>query len=651
MVHSIEASEAFTPSVLAYLSELSRLYPTTSAALAQLSAWEAELTLPKPSVHVISDVHGEHIKLRHVINNASGCLRPLVDRLFAKTLSGEERLQLLNLIYYPLEMSSFVFAKDPSASARKIFVRTSIQHQAEILRELAIHYPLKRIEATFPRDLDAFFRELVFAPVLKRDASFIDALVDRFSAEGGEIALLRAMSRVIRNLSISEIIIAGDFGDRGPRIDRVIDYVLRQPSVSITWGNHDVSWMGACLGSWVCIATVLRMSLRYQRLTQLEEGYGIPLTPLEDLANGPYALDPAQNFVAKGAGTREPGLIARMQKAISILQFKLEAAAAKRNPHFEYEKRNLLHLISREYASVEREGQAYPLTDKFFPTVDPSQAYELTPEEMRCMQELADSFLFSPRLWQHMKYLADRGAMYLIRDQHLIFHGCIPVDETGNFLSFPVDGIPRAGRDLFDALTLVVQRAFREKREADLDLLWYLWSGPRSPLFGKDCMATFETYFIADKNTHHEHKNPYFSLIHERPFCDKVLAEFGVHASHGLIVNGHVPVKIEKGESPLKRGGNAVTIDGAFSQAYGDKGYTLVLEADRTYLAQHHQFESVRAALEKGTDIIPSVQVLTSFVPPRRVSDTERGKHLKHSIDALELLTRAYRENRIQERR
>jgi fructose-1,6-bisphosphatase-3 len=645
------SNESFTASNLAYLSELSRLYPNSSSTLSRLSAWEAERTLPKGSVHVISDIHGEHIKLRHVINNASGCLRPLVDSLFGQTLSKAERLQLLNVIYYPLEMTNFVFSRLASREDRKQYVRTSIQRQAEILRALAIHYPLEKVEATFPNDLAAFFRELVYAPVLKRDEAFLAALIGRFCEEGREVDLLRSMSRVIRNLSISEIIIAGDFGDRGPRIDRVIDYVMRQPKVSITWGNHDVSWMGACLGSWVCIATVLRMSLRYQRLSQLEEGYGIPLTPLEDLANGPYASDPATNFMAKGVGTRDPALIARMQKAVAILQFKLEAAAAKRNPHFGYSPRNFLHHLNLADGTVTRGGKAYPLVDKEFPTVNPADPYALTPEETRCMQELCESFLFSPRLWQHMKYLADRGAMYLIRDNHLIFHGCVPVDERGNFLSFPVDGAAHSGRALFDALTLSVQRAFREKRETDLDLLWYLWSGPLSPLFGKDCMATFETYFIADKETHHEHKNPYFSLIHEKDFCVEVLKEFGVREEHGLIVNGHVPVKIEKGESPLKRSGKAVTIDGAFSQAYGDKGYTLVLESDRTYLAQHHQFESVRAALEKGMDIIPSIQVLSSFSPPRLVKDTERGEHLKHSIEALELLCQAYRENRIPERR
>jgi fructose-1,6-bisphosphatase-3 len=645
------SNASFDPKTIAYLSELSRLYPTADAALARLSAWEAEMTLPKSTVHVISDIHGEHVKLRHVINNASGCLRPLVDKLFGATLSEADRLQLLNLIYYPLEMSSLVLGVKPEDGVRRSFIRKTVERQALILRELAHSFPLERIESTFPAALTTFFQELLTAPVLRRSNEFVMALVDQFVTEDREVELLRSMSRVIRNLSIAEIIIAGDFGDRGPRIDRVIDYVMRQPRVSITWGNHDVSWMGACLGSWVCIATVIRMSLRYQRLSQLEEGYGIPLTPLEDLVAASYSDDPAKQFVAKGVGTRDPLLVARMQKAISILQFKLEAAAAARNPHYGYEHRNLLHRISADRKSVDRYGTIHPLLDSHFPTVDPKDPYRLSAAEERCMQELTESFLFSPRLWEQMKFLADHGAMYLTRDQHLIFHACVPVDADGAFLSFPVDGVERKGRDLFEALTLVVQRAFRERRSSDLDMLWYLWSGPRSPLFGKDCMATFETYFLADKESHKEHKNPYFALIHEAPFCDRILAEFGVRGSHSLIVNGHVPVKIEKGESPLKKSGKAVTIDGAFSQAYGDKGYTLVLEADRTYLAQHHQFDSVISALENGTDIIPTVQVLTSFDPPRTVRETERGEHLQHSIDAVRLLIQAYRENRIQERR
>jgi fructose-1,6-bisphosphatase-3 len=266
------------------------------------------------------------------------------------------------------------------------------------------------------------------------------------------------------------------------------------------------------------------------------------------------------------------------------------------------------------------------------------------------MELLRDSFLFSPRLWLQMKYLAEYGTMHLLRDHHLIFHGCIPCDQKGNFLSFPIDGQEFSGKALFEQLHLAVQRSFRERRESDLDLLWYLWGGARSPLFGKDKMATFETYLIGDKETHKEIKNPYFSLIHEASFCDKILKEFGADPSLGLIVNGHVPVKIEAGESPIKRSGKAVTIDGAFSEAYGDRGYTLVLGAERTTLAQHHHFDSVRDALESGTDIIPSIGIVREFLTPRTVSDTERGEQIRHHIDMLRLLIRAYQENRLRER-
>ncbi len=635
---------------LVYLQELSRLYPSVTAALSRLSRWEAELTLPKGNVHIISDIHGDHLKLRHVINNASGYVRPLVDELFETTLDEAGRLALLSLIYYPAETAQRVFSSFKTKSEKDAYVKSSVAQQVVVVRSLACSYPIENAEALFPKELAPFVEELTDAPHLKRSPQFIEALIQPFIDAGREVELLRSLSRIIRNLSISELIIAGDFGDRGPRIDRVIDYVMRQPRVSITWGNHDVSWMGACLGSLICIATVLRISLRYQRIAQLEEGYGIPLTPLEDLVESVYSNDPATCFKSKGEGSRDALALARMQKAIAVIQFKLEGQASARNPHFNLEDRNILKRCDLAKGTVSIDGQEHKLLDSSFPTLDAADPYALSTEEQLCMDALRDSFLFSPRLWHQMKYLADSGTMYLLRDDHLIFHACVPCDEKGIFLPLRVDGEDLAGKALFDKLHVVVQRAFRERNASDLDMLWYLWGGSLSPLFGKDKMTTFETYLVADHKTHKENKNPYFSLIHEVPFCDKVLAEFGADPERGLIVNGHVPVKIEAGESPLKKSGKAVTIDGAFSEAYGDRGYTLVLGSERTSLAQHHHFDSVRDALECGTDIIPSIQILRKYSEPRCVRDTERGTYVQHHIDMMKLLIRAYQENRIRER-
>jgi fructose-1,6-bisphosphatase-3 len=317
------------------------------------------------------------------------------------------------------------------------------------------------------------------------------------------------------------------------------------------------------------------------------------------------------------------------------------------------EHRKLLHRINLKRGTVNVDGAEYALRDKLFPKLDPKNPYALTTEEQACIDRLKHSFVTSAKLWEHMKYLVAHGSMYVIRDEHLIFHGCIPCDEQGNFLSLPPDPCcpgELTGKAMFDRINMQILRALEERREHDLDLLWYLWSGPRSPLFGKDKIATFERDFIADKKPHEEHKDPYFALIHDKAFCEKVLKEFGVDSTVGLIVNGHVPVKIEKGESPLKKSGKAITIDGAFSEAYGDHGYTLVLEADRTLLALHHHFESVEAAVKKGIDIVPQVTLIRESVPPRRVGDTERGRELRARMGLLEKLVAAYRGNELPQR-
>jgi fructose-1,6-bisphosphatase-3 len=367
------------------------------------------------------------------------------------------------------------------------------------------------------------------------------------------------------------------------------------------------------------------------------------MSPLERLARDCYAGDPAERFSCKGAGLRDPQLMARMQKAIAVIQFKLEGQFIRRNPHLDLERRDLLGRMSLEAGTVPLEdGKEYPLLDTRFPTVDPADPLALSPDEASCVARLRTSFLRSPILWEQMKFLVRRGRMHLVRDRHLIFHGCLPVTPAGEYQTLRVDGENLAGKPLFEKLNDVVSRALLGKAPGDLDLLWYLWGGALSPLFGKDKMATFETYFIADEHTHKETKNPYFSFIHEKEFCRKILREFDVDDVEGLIVNGHVPVKIAAGESPLKKSGMAVTIDGAFSEAYGDKGYTLILEPRQTLLALHHHFESVEEAIQSGADIIPSVQVLREYAEPRRVAVTEQGEQIRGRVEVLRQLIDAY---------
>jgi fructose-1,6-bisphosphatase-3 len=629
-----------------HLRALAHRFPDADAALAEIAHLRAVRELPRGAIHVVSDVHGEFRKLEHILRNGSGSLRPIVERTFEKRLDPAARAQLLNLIYYPREAWASVARSTSDPGARAAFARDTLLRELELLRILAARYDLRHVEHGFPAEYRELFSELLAAPLLARDDAYTSALLGPFLDDDQGVALLRATAHTLRAFASYELIVAGDLGDRGPRIDRVIDAIRRQSNPRIVWGNHDAEWMGACLGQEALVATVVRISLRYGRIPQLEEGYGIPVEPLELLARSAYANDPAERFRSKGEDLRDPLLLARMQKAIAVLQFKLEGQTTRRNPHFDLEHRNLLHRIDPAAGTVTIDGRVHPLLDRVLPTVDFADPYRLSEAEAKCIDLLRQSFLDSPTLWNDMRWVEERGAMLAVRDENVIFHGCVPVDAAGEPLALEVDGEPRRGKALFDALDGVVRRAFRERRTVDLDLLYYLWAGPRSPLFGKDRMATFETYFVADKAAQKETKNPYFELIHERAFCERIGAELG-GSGEVLIINGHVPVKLEAGESPLKRSGMAVTIDGAFSEAYGDHGFTLVIDADRTYLAKHHHFESVEAAIAEGADIVPEIQDLRVHPRPLRVADTARGAVLAEEIGALEDLVRAFRAHTI----
>jgi fructose-1,6-bisphosphatase-3 len=639
----------FSPDELTALRALQRSYPNIDAAVDQLARLASEATLPKGVVHVISDVHGEDGKLRHVINNASGMLRPVVEKMFSGMLTPPEMQELLALLFYPRETLDRIGSTLAEPEAQRAFGARTLRHLLRLVRYLSRQRVIARAARAFPEEYRELMRELLNEPAEGSESARYEAVVASLTRHGRALAFIRHVVHAVRNLAVDELVLGGDCWDRGPRGDRVVDYLMHQPDVAFVWGNHDAAWLGACLGQEALIAHVLRISCRYRRLSQLEEGYGINLQPLERLIRTAYADDPASCFQPKGDGLREKITMARLQKAAAVMQYKLEGQTIARNPQWGLDGRRLLHCINRASGTVEVEGKEYQLWDTHFPTIDPKDPYTLSPDEQACMARLKKSFLRSQKLWEHMRFLLERGAMYLVRDDNLIFHGCVPVDEKGNFLPLQVDGQERAGRALFDALDNVLARVADGASEADRDLMWYLWCGPRSPLFGKNKIATFEIDLISDAVTHEEIKNPYFRLIHEVPFCDRILQEFGVDTGRGLIVNGHVPVKIDKGESPLKRSGKAITIDGAFSTAYGDHGYTLVLEPDRTLLAKHHHFESVDAAVAQGVDIIPEVTVIRQWDKARRVADTERGAELARQTALLERLVHAYRTNQLRQ--
>jgi fructose-1,6-bisphosphatase-3 len=634
------------------LRALARDYPTAAAANAQIVSLSGELLLPLESVHVISDVHGDCAKLRHVINNASGKLRPLVERLFTSRLTSAQRGELLAVLYYPKESLEKLKTWLSQDRRRRQWVAATLRRQFELVREMAGQYRLSHVIELLPAEERDLFMELIAEPLIRWESTYTDEMLDAAAKVDVDLNAVRGASHLVRNLAYRELIVAGDLGDRGPRIDRVIDLLQRQPNVRIVWGNHDAHWMGACLGQEALIASVLRFSTRYGRLDQLEEGYGIALEPLEKLAREIYGDDPCKQFQILGDDLRDADLGRRMQKAIAIMQFKLEGQTSRRHPEWNLENRCLLHRIDRKAGTVQIGDKIYPLLDKNFPTLDAADPYALSAAEKDCMARLRQSFISSQKLWQQMQWVVERGKMWMASGSALIFHACVPVDAYAKPLELQIDGKALAGRAQFDALETIVRRAFRagapNAAAGDVDWIWYLWYGDRSPLFGKDKMATFEEYFVADESVKVEKKNPYFELINNAEFCKRIGRDFGM-GDDVLIVNGHVPVKIEKGENPIKKGGNAVTIDGAFSQAYGDHGYTLILDSAGIHLAEHAHFQSIADVIDKGADMVPKWISVRKYDVPRTTAQGSRGKMIRDEIALLQKLAEAYRNGLITE--
>ena len=502
-------------SELVALRSRAREVPNIDFAVAEIARFSAELTLPRGTIHIVSDIHGEDKKLRHIINNASGTLRPLVERLLKHKMEPSDFQEFLKLIFYPAEVVGQLQNNLREPEQQHAFAHHTLPHLFEVVRVLASRRSLKHSTRIFPAEYRELLTEILHEPSTDRDRAYIQSIISELVRRGRLLHLVHLTGRVIRNLAVDEIIIAGDCWDRGPRGDRVVDYLMQQPHVSFVWGNHDVAWLGACLGHPALICHVLRISLRYRRLTQLEEGYGIPVQPLEVLVRKIYSDDPATHFEPKEGGMREKSMIARMQKAAAIMQFKLEGQMIDSHPEWHMENRRLLHQIDRENGTVTIDGVSHLLTDCYFPTIDPADPYALTEEESLCLERIRGSFLASKPLWNQMRWMVSHGRMFLSRAENLIFHGCVPVDEKGEFLPMTLDGVPYSGRALFESIEGAIYRMMDTRETHQLDLLWYLWSGPASPLFGKDRITTFERYFIADPKAYHETKNPYFSLIHE----------------------------------------------------------------------------------------------------------------------------------------
>ncbi len=641
-----------------YLERLSELYPTIAAASTEVINLEAILNLPKGTEHFLTDIHGEYEAFSHVLKNGSGAVKRKIDDVFGNTLSRQDKQSLATLIYYPTEKMSRILHTEKNPDD---WYKITLYRLIEVCRRAASKYTRSKVRKALPAEFAYVMEELITEKAdLADKESYYDAIVQTIIRVGRAQQFIVALSELIQRLTVDHLHIVGDIFDRGPGPHIIMDKLMSYHSIDIQWGNHDVLWMGAAAGQPGCIANVIRNCARYGNLDILEDGYGINMLPLATFAINTYADDPCACFQLKGGShdASEMEINLKMHKAISIIQFKAEGQIIRRHPEFHLEKRNLLHRIDFERGVITINGKEYALLDTNFPTVDPKDPYAFTEQEAEIMERLERAFINCKRLQQHMKFLLARGSLYKVYNNNLLYHGCVPLNEDGTFKAVEIYGKTYRGRALYDTLDNYIRKGFvavdKAEREKGRDLMWYIWLHEDSPLFGKDKMATFERYFLAEKETHKETKNPYYRFLEDETAVSRILAEFGLRSAEAHIVNGHVPVKSKDGESPVKCGGRLLVIDGGFSKAYqketGIAGYTLIYNSYGLILAAHDPFESTEAAIENESDI-HSDSRMVKWVPERKcVGDTDVGRELKEKIKDLEELLQAYYSGAIAER-
>ncbi len=646
---------------LRYLQRLGELYPTIGKASTEIINLQSILNLPKGTEHFMSDLHGEYEAFSHVLRNGSGAVRKKIDDVFGHTLSNSDKRSLATLIYYPREKTELVKKTEEDMEN---WYKITLYRLIEVCKTTASKYTRSKVRKALPADYAYVIEELITekAEVLDKEA-YYDAIVNTIIEIGRAENFIIALAELIQRLVVDHLHILGDIYDRGPGPHFIMDRLMEYHSLDIQWGNHDVVWMGAAAGQLACIATVIRNSIRYDNLDILEDGYGINMLPLAAFAMEAYQSDPCKVFEQKGAvyyNVMEEELGRKMHKAIAVIQFKLEGALLLKHKEFLLEDRCLLHRINPEKGTVTLpDGREYPLLDKSFPTIDWKNPYELTEGEKDVMERLSSAFRNCKKLQNHMRLLLDKGGLYKTYNGNLLFHGSIPLNEDGSFKEVQIYGETYKGKALYDALEAYVRRAFyavdHEEQEKGRDILWYIWAGPNSPLFGKDKMTTFERYFIADKETHKEKKNSYYRLLENEEVVNSMLLEFGLDPEEGHIINGHVPVHQSEGESPVKCGGKVLVIDGGFSKAYrkvtGIAGYTLIYNSYGLTLSAHQPFTSAEAAVSEETDIVSNRVAVRYTLKRRLVGDTDNGKALKERIGELRLLLDAYRKGIIKEKK
>ena len=658
----MENKTTFSPQRLRYLELLSRQYPTVQAASTKVIKLQTILNLPKGTEHFMSDIHGEYDAFLHILNSCSGEVKEKIKEVFGTTLSTRERNDLATLIYYPKAKLELVADQEEDLEE---WYRITIHRLVQICRFVSIKHTRNNVRECMDPEYQEILDELIH--LRDEDGSKrnqFESIIDTTIRIGQAADVIQAFCAVIKALTCDHLHIVGDIFDRGPRADIVMDSLMTCRSGGIQWGNHDILWMGAASGSRTLVATVLSNSIRYNNLDVIETGYGISLRPLSIFANEVYKHADTSRFQVKLTGNAEQYTekdklrSARMYKAITMILFKLEGAKVLRRPEYGMEDRALLHRIDFENKTITLNGTVYPLTDWDFPTVDPADPYQLTEEENLVIDQLTDAFRYSEKLQRHARFLYSKGALYKVHNGNLLFHGCIPMTEAGELLSFTIGGKERRGREFLDYADKTARKAYYAKRgtperEFGMDFLWWLWAGRNSPIFGRDRMTTFERRFIADESTWTEPKNAYYSFCHDPQVCDMLLKEFGLEGQHCHIVNGHVPVKAKKGESPIKGGGKLIVIDGGFSKAYqptsGIAGYTLIFSSRYFRIVAHQPFAGKHNALHKNQDIEGDQHIIEKIENRMKIAETDEGRNLQAQVNDLMDLLEAYRSGAVLE--
>ncbi len=651
-----------------YLELLSKSYRNIQEVSEEIINLQAILNLPKGTELFLSDIHGEYEAFIHILNNGSGIIKSKIEELYKNSITEHDRKELATLIYYPEEKMNLVkktFEKEENyENVLNEWYRIMLYRLIEVSRAVSSKYTRSKVRKALPKGFDYIIDELLHSQGEDRNKEkyykqIIESIIDLNRAD----AFIIAISDLIKRMAIDHLHIIGDIYDRGPGAPIIMDKLMEFHSLDIQWGNHDILWMGAASGNEACIANVIRICSRYDNLATLEEGYGINIRPLSMFAINTYADDECKNFFPKSKelsrySNSDKIIISKIHKAISVIQFKLEGQLIKKHPEYKMKDRLFLDKIDFEKGTVIVNGKEYELNDKNFPTIDKKNPYKLSEEETEIVERLKNSFIHSEKLNTHINFLYSKGHIYQNFNQNVLFHGCVPMLENGEFEQVEILGKKCKGKELMEHIENVAHKAYfgdsNGKNQEAIDYMWYFWCGPKSPLFGKDKAATFERYFLNEKELHKENKNPYYEEINKEEICNKILENFGVSIEEGHIINGHIPVKVKDGESPIRAKGKLIVIDGGFSKAYqsttGIAGYTLTYNSNGLVLAVNEPFESKQKAIEYGSDIKSEIILQENVEKRKSVRDTDIGEKLSGEIVDLKKLLIAYREGILKEK-